>query len=258
MKITASLAALSLVFASAATMANESQQLSVSANGLKGLNVEAGAGSFMLTGSDTDRVQVEADIFHPKGDKPEFTLEVRGNTAYLVAKFPESYSFSGKSPYINVTVTMPQTLMLDLVDGSGDIEIRGLTSDIRVNDGSGNLLIEGGNQVSINDGSGDLTLTKSTGDVDINDGSGNITVSDISGNADIQDGSGDIRVTAVMGNAKIQDGSGNIFVDQAKGKVEITDGSGNINVKNAGGLIIHSDGSGSVNTANIQGDVILR
>lgn len=258
MKIIASLTALSLVFASAAALADERQQLSVSANGLTSLNVEAGAGSFKLTGSDTSEVLAVADIYHPKGEKPEFTLEVRGSTAYLVAKFPESYSFSGKSPYINVTVTVPQSMMLDLKDGSGDIDIRGLTSDIRVNDGSGNLVIEGGNQVSINDGSGDLTLTNSAGDVDINDGSGNITVSDISGSADINDGSGDIRVTGVMGNAKIQDGSGNIFVDQTKGKVEITDGSGNINVKNAGGLIIHSDGSGSVNTANIQGDVILR
>ncbi len=241
MKLSLSVIALSLAMSSAlATADEERRELTLPTSGLSTLNASTGAGKFVLeTSADSSSIEVVAMVYNPTDKAPELTLEKRGDTAYLVAKFPDSVSKFGKSPYIDLTVKVPASFNLSLTDGSGDIEISGLDGDIKLTDGSGDLRIQGGNRVTINDGSGGIWLSQTQGDVKITDGSGDMQVSDIQGNVSIKDGSGDIEVS------------------QVQEQVEITDGSGDIEVNDAGRLLLHSTGSGQVTSKNIREGVTL-
>ncbi|WP_372871914.1 DUF4097 family beta strand repeat-containing protein [Shewanella sp.] len=248
-----------MIFSSVVAAADEQlRELSLPASSLTGLNAEVGAGGFTLkTSADTDTVTVTALIGHQGDREPELKLEQRGNDAFLVAKFPANTSWFGKSPYIDITVTVPANFNLELEDGSGDIHISGLKGNIKVKDGSGNIELMGGNTVSIEDGSGDIELTDIVGTLSITDGSGDIDISNVGGNTHIKDGSGNIQASDINANIEINDGSGNIDVSRVAAKVEITDGSGNIKVSDAESLVLHETGSGNVTSNNIRSGVTL-
>lgn len=236
MKLASSLLSISLALSSNLANALENkQELSLPVTGISSLNATVGAGEFTLVASDNlSEIKVEAELVNAENHKPELSLERQGDSAVLIARFEETVSSFGKSPMIHVTLTVPATLALELVDGSGNIDIRGLKSDVRIKDGSGNLSLDGGMKVSIDDGSG------------------NLRVANIEGKLNITDGSGDLEVSDAKGDMQIQDGSGNIRITNAGGKVELTDGSGNIEVNGAAELVIHDAGSGNVRTSNIR------
>ena len=160
------------------------QELVIDAENLAKLDVEAGAGSLVISGSDkATTITVVADIYTEKGnsDNYQFALTDSGESAFLVAKINSSRGFwQGESPHIDIKVTMPSRLMLKVDDGSGSASI----SDI---DGA----------VEIKDGSGDLTIKGIKNNLEINDGSGGLYVSEVIGNVRIVDGSGEMMVPAV-------------------------------------------------------------
>jgi len=212
-----------------------SQQLTLTGAQLNRLQAETGAGSLQIIGEpNRQQIDVEARVHRYEDTIVNLSLRQQGTTAMLVATTEQKFCM-GQSPYIDVVVRMPAALALQLTDGSGNIEIDGLTAAIEVEDGSGNLQIRGGALAKITDGSGDIDISGIQGDLQINDGSGGIDAQNISGNVDIDDG------------------SGNIYVNEVKGTVQIEDGSGNINVKSAGALIVTEAGSGNLNYSQIHG-----
>jgi len=179
--------------------------------------VDAGAGSLTLIGDEnSDAIHVRAEIYQTSAnDDYTLTLNLQdGNRARLVADADSTF---GSSDRIDLTITVPETLSVTIVDGSGSIRLEALI-----------------------------------GDLNIDDGSGSIRVSDIQGNVVVEDGSGSIRVTGVSGNVSIDDGSGSISVKDAGGKVSVSDGSGSIDVDGADDFELLDDGSGSVSTRNIR------
>ncbi|WP_448211536.1 hypothetical protein [Colwellia sp. MEBiC06753] len=216
------------------------ENLALDASSLNKFDIDAGAGSLIIKGDDsvTD-IQVKADI-QTTVDK-DYILELyrSGNTAYLVAKHNSHSGFwQGSSPSINLTITMPASLMLDIDDGSGDIEIFNINNRLNLKDGSGSTHIENINgKVTIDDGSGGLVVKNIQGDVEIEDGSGSLTVSNVNGNVEIDDGSGELTATDVTG------------------KVTIDDGSGGIEVNRAGALKIIDSGSGGLSISEVKGEV---
>lgn len=194
---------------------HEKRELALDAANLTELEIEAGAGSLEVYGeAGRTEIEVIADIYYRDKEDIELTLQLDGDEADLIADF--SSGWGNPSPYINLTVYMPENLALDINDGSGSITVR----DIKAN-------------------------------VDIEDGSGSLEVSTIGGNLDIDDGSGSITVRDVQGNVDIDDDSGSMDIADVTGKVSVDDGSGSINVRNVGGLNIIDDGSGGVSTKNV-------
>jgi hypothetical protein len=107
-----------------------------------------------------------------------------------------------------------------------------------IEDGSGNVRIEGLGALSIIDGSGDLEIV------------------DIDGDVDIDDGSGSVRVSGLKGTVRVEDGSGEIDIRDVDGSVVIDDGSGGIDVRDiTGDFIVRDDGSGGIDFANVTGRV---
>ncbi|MGI2137971.1 hypothetical protein [Shewanella baltica] len=218
---------------------HQQRELTLDSQDLQGLIAETGAGSLEIIGVEgLTQIKLVADIYSNDDSKVILTLEKKANKAKLKADFEQS-GFNNYSPYIDLKLQVPANLALDIDDGSGAILISKMTADINVKDGSGELIINGGNNVSIDDGSGD------------------IEVSQINGNLTIDDGSGAIKVTDVRGNIAIDDGSGNIEVANVQSPVTITDGSGDINVFNTKGLTILAAGSGDVKFNKIDGPVSM-
>ncbi|MEJ2128527.1 MAG: hypothetical protein P8X81_06740 [Woeseiaceae bacterium] len=209
----------------------EDRNLELDADGLTGFEIDAGAGSLVVTGvEDLQKILVTATIKVPDKDDDDalemieknmrLSLDnVRGE-ARLIADF-QSFGWSwGDSPTIDLDVQVPYGLALAVDDGSGSIRIDDVRSAVIVDDGSGSLRIQGATSVKIDDGSGSVTVT------------------DVSGNVDIEDGSGSITVERVGGSVTIDDGSGGIDVNDVEHDLTIID-----------------DGSGGLNATNVRGDV---
>jgi len=233
------------------------QELIIDAQMLTTLNVEAGAGSLVISGSEhVTEITVVADIYAENRDTDDYelTLTQSGKSATLVAKISTSGFWQGDSPHIDIKVTIPSYLMLKVDDGSGAINISNINGAVAVKDGSGELTIKGvHNDLNVNDGSGDLYISQVIGNVTIVDGSGEIEINDLDGNLDIDDGSGSIYIKGVSGNAVFEDGSGDLTLRKIDGVITIDDGSGDIDVEQAGGLKILESGSGGLRVKKVKG-----
>lgn len=223
---------------------HQQRELVLESQDIQELIAETGAGSLEIIGVEgLSQIKLVADIYSNKDSHDDskviLTLEKKANKAQLKADV-EQESFNNYSLYIDLKLQVPMALALDIDDGSGAIYIKGMTANIKVKDGSGELIIHGGNDVSIDDGSGAIEVTQLNGNLAITDGSGAITVTDIKGNITIDDGSGEIAVANVQNT------------------VSITDGSGDINVINTKGLSILAAGSGDVTFDKIDGPVSMK
>lgn len=216
------------------------ETLSISAEGLNTFKIDAGAGSLEIIGVDSENlINVTAEIITTDDRDYTLSLESKGSSAYLVAEHHNtSGSWYGSSPYINLTVTMPKDMLLDVKDGSGFIKIENIARD-----------------VIIDDGSGFMEIASVGGDLTVDDGSGYITIDGVNGAVDIDDGSGALSVENVDGNVEIEDGSGELTVYDVGGAVTIDDGSGGIDVNGADALYVIDSGSGGLQFKNIKGKV---
>ncbi len=268
----------------------DTQILSLSADGIEELQIDCGAGFLQINGVEgLATIEVEAEIYiegmrESKAqdfieDNMNLSLRERGKTARLISNFDNSgFSFGlftgFRSVGINLTIKVPKNMILDIDDGSGEIIIEDMANEIEIDDGSGDIEIENViGRLDITDGSGDIRLTNIEGDIRLEDGSGELTFDNIKGNIDVDDGSGDvefekiigsielgdgsgeINATGIEGDFFINDGSGNIDLRDVTGDVEIDDGSGDMEIAKIGGTVIVEDGSGSIRIDDVRGDV---
>jgi DUF4097 and DUF4098 domain-containing protein YvlB len=253
---------------------SESRNLSISAEDIKRLEIDCGAGFLKVTGIEGLReIKVEAEIIIDGINKKRakdyirnnarLDLKAKGSRAILESYFNDSDSFlsnlfSSKSARIDLTVRIPKTMAVDIEDGSGLIQTCDIDNDITIDDGSGDVSAENirGN-LDMNDGSGGIELEYIVGDVDIDDASGEIDAFDVDGDLAIEDGSGSIRVKDVSGNVRIEDGSGDITIRNVSGGIIVDDGSGDIRINYVGKDVrIIDDGSGDCDISHVDGEVI--
>ncbi|XQW83730.1 hypothetical protein ACOYR1_11315 [Thalassotalea piscium] len=212
----------------------DTKTMSLNATDLSSLQLNIGAGSLTLTGSNSDKIHVNAKIYQTRAHSEyRLALTKKSNTAQLIADNDDS----DMRTKIDLEVRLPSHLYVKIDDGSGSMSLANIASaDI----------IDGSGSITVNDISGDLTIT---------DGSGSITINNIAGHLTINDGSGSINAEMIKGSVKIKDGSGSITVNNVEQDVTISDGSGSIIVDNAASFALLSDGSGGVKVTNISGAV---
>ena len=209
----------------------EKRDLHLSTDGISSLTVDAGPGSLRVNGSaSASAIHVVATIQVDEDNEDKakeiirermtLTLEEEGDSAVLVSHFKGGYWGKGDGA-VALEIEVPDSLAVEIDDGSGSIVIRDMTSEVSVVDGSGSLKIYG------------------------------------AGPVDVDDGSGSIEIIGAGDDVKIVDGSGSIKVEKVLGSVTINDGSGSIQVKDVeNDVVIEEDGSGSVSVANVRGDVV--
>jgi DUF4097 and DUF4098 domain-containing protein YvlB len=226
------IAAIFLVVSSGIS-AQEVKTLKLPAEGVNTLEISCGAGFLKVHGVEgLNTIEVNAEISVRgvgQDDMKKFienhvtlSLENKGGRAVLMSDIKERPIFSFHDARIDLTVSVPRKMNLDVDDGSGSIDIGNIIGDLYIEDGSGEMLVE-----------------------------------NIQGNLKIVDGSGEIHVREISGNVAIDDGSGSITAVRIGGSLTIDDGSGSIDVDGVEkDLILKETGSGGVHFRNIKGQVI--
>jgi len=224
-----------MFLASFASMAgndyHEDRELGIDAGGLEAMRIEAGAGTLDVQGIDgLTNIEVSATIVVPDttDDKAkehiekamELSLTRDGNEATLVSDFDNGFWGNGMGASIDLEVRCPAGVELNIDDGSGSLEVRGVVGGISIDDGSGSIDVSKVGSVFIDDGSGSIDVESASGDVSIIDGSGSIDVRAVEGSVTIDDGSGRIRVSDVENDLIIvDDGSGSVSISNVRGNV---------------------------------------
>lgn len=235
------------------------RDMTLDAVGLKALAVETGPGELHITGNESaDAISVRATI-GIKSDDPAFdmaayieeyirlTLDRNGEDARFEARIADGWFDGVERAAVDVEITLPQRLDLEVDDGSGDLLVESIDGRVAVDDGSGNGTVRDVARLEVDDGSGDFTVDGVRDGCDIDDGSGDLAVRNVTGPCRIDDGSGELRVRTIRGKVTIDDGSGHLFVTDVEGDVRLDDGSGDIVVRGVTGEIeIEEAGSGDV------------
>ena len=241
---------------------HSNQNLVLNTDGIKTLEIEAGAGFLNIEGkAGAKEISLGADIWSQGEDTYTLTLERKGDTAILVAKNHSAmnFSWSNNSPQINVTLSLPDHLMLNINDGSGDITLENHKAKTHIQDGSGSIKVSDLKaDLVMSDGSGPIWVRNLEGALELEDGSGGIQLDQISKSVNIDDGSGEILARHLGADITIEDNSGSITIEDAKGVVTIDDGSGSIYIDGAAGFNLIDDGSGQVKVANVEGKVNMQ
>jgi DUF4097 and DUF4098 domain-containing protein YvlB len=198
------------------------------AGGARSVRIEAAGGHLKVEGR-TGQTRVEA-----RGTACASSQEVLGrillratrvgDTIVVKVDIPDGSLWGwNHQATLDLTVTVPRIMPLQVDDGSGSTEIAHV-GDLKVQDGSGELLVSDvtGN-LEIEDGSGSIEVAGVSGSVRLSDGSGGITVKDVGGSVTVdEDGSGSIDVTGVKGDFTVtSDGSGGIEHRSVSGQVRI-------------------------------------
>jgi len=212
----------------------EVRDLSLDASGLRTLIIETGSGPLRVTGDPgAGQILARATITVPgKSEEAakeriekEVTLDIRndGDVARLRSFIRDGMFSWGKSLHMELDVTVPASLGVNVEDGSGSMEVTGIGGPLRVEDGSGSIVIhDAGADVIVEDGSGGIEVSLVAGDVQVIDGSGSIRIEDVAGSVTVEDGSGSIDVTDVAADLIVEDsGSGSVRHRGVLGRVVI-------------------------------------
>jgi len=208
------------------------RELELNADGIEAFTIDAGAGSIDIKGVEgLDKLMVVATVVVADLDeedaikfidrKMQLSLDKAGNRARLVSDFEEGFFGNGPGARIDLEISMPTGIAIEVDDGSGSIDIVGVIADVSIDDGSGSIEVRGVANVLIDDGSGSIDIAAASGDVSIVDGSGSIEVRSVGGSVTIDDGSGSIKVSDVEQDLIIvDDGSGGFSYSDVRGAVE--------------------------------------
>lgn len=187
------------------------------------------------------------------GDKLVVRLERESKGVHL--NFGNSYA------YLDMSGTLPDTIMVQLKVGSGDASLAGAHS-MSADVGSGDVRardIKG--RVTAAVGSGDIDLTNVGPLHVLSVRSGDLKAAGVRGDARIGSiGSGDLELKRIEGSVSIDSiGSGDVDLAGVRGNVALGSiGSGDFELRNAGGdLTVNHTGSGSVRHSDVAGKVDL-
>ncbi|WP_313253305.1 DUF4097 family beta strand repeat-containing protein [Stenotrophomonas acidaminiphila] len=168
--------------------------------------------------------------------------------------------FGSSYAWLDITGTLPDTLLVQLKVGSGDASLSGaqaMSADV----GSGDVKARDIKALATAAvGSGDIELDNVGTLHVVSIGSGDVRVGGVRGDARVGSiGSGDLELRDVQGNVEIDSiGSGDADIGGVRGTVGLgTLGSGDLRARDAGGLRVRHSGSGSIDHSGIRGTVEL-
>ncbi len=189
----------------------ETRVLVVDSDGVTELFIDASAGSLDIVGdTDVDDIIVEALIRLDEPDEDEakafiekrveLKLQRNGKRVELLSDVDDAYMSWGNNGAIDLSVQVPSGMKITIDDGSGGIKVRGVSGDLKIDDGSGPMEIINVGSLWIDDGSGTIRIRNASGNVKIDDGSGSIDVDGVGGDLIIDDaGSGSLSFRNVQG-----------------------------------------------------------
>jgi hypothetical protein len=218
------------------------------AAGLKRLSVEIGPDDLMIRGeSGITKITVRGTAC---ASSQEWLKDVKletsrhGDTASIVARNGDHHVmvslFGGSYAYLKLDVRVPQSMAVQLKEGSGDSDVAGVQS------------------LEASVGSGDLKVNSVAGELGLSVGSGDVVASNV-GSVNLSSvGSGDVKVDGVRGDAHAGSiGSGDLGLRDITGGVTVGSiASGDANLAGVGGSVeAKAVGSGDFTARNVKGNV---
>jgi hypothetical protein len=200
------------------------------------LNVKPGSGT-MLAASGRACASSQAYL-----EQTQVHVRRQGEVVQVHVQVPDEMKGIGLLyASLDLTVTVPGELPVEITDSSGDMTLE----SVRV--------------AKVLDSSGDISARGLTGDVEIEDSSGDIRIDDTAGAVRVSDSSGDIVIRGASRVHIPQDSSGDIDVERVTADVRIDrDSSGDIRIAEVGGNVeVLADGSGQVRVTSVKGTVRL-
>ncbi|MET0288743.1 MAG: DUF4097 family beta strand repeat-containing protein [Pseudoxanthomonas sp.] len=240
------------------------RNLTLDLAGVRSVVFETNEHDLRLTGSSDSAGQLTGRACAAKEtDLANLTISQskRGDvlTVTLRRQGTRNWSFGKSYAYLALTGTLPASSQVRIDDGSGDVEVSNVAS-LGLNVGSGDVKVRGvRGAVSGSLGSGDLDL-QDIGSVALDSiGSGDIDVADARGDVSVDSiGSGDLSVSKIQGSLKVGNvGSGDVNASDIAGSVSVgAIGSGDVDARRIGGdVTVRSKGSGDVTTEAVSGKV---
>jgi hypothetical protein len=208
---------------------DEPRTARVDARGASRIVIVGRAGWLRVEGKPgTTEVVAEGTARAPRKDLLEgikLTGTREGDIVRIVVEMPEMKNWDSNwdsGPALDLTVTVPANIPIEIEDSSGDLRVMG------------------------------------TAALDVDDNSGGVEIRDVTGGLRVKDGSGELEIVNVRGDVSIEDGSGEIDVRDVTGSVTVRDGSGSINARGVGGTVhVVRDGSGGIRAVDVGGDLIV-
>jgi hypothetical protein len=227
---------------------DEPRTARVDARGASRIVIIGRAGWLRVEGKpNTTEVVAEGTARAPSKDLLDgikLTGTREGDIVRVVVDMPDTRNRQWDSnwdsgPALDLTVTVPANIPVEIEDSSGDLRVMGTAA------------------LDVDDNSGGVEIRDVTGALRVRDGSGELDIQNVRGDVTIEDGSGEIDVRDVTGSVTIRDGSGSITARTVGGSVEVLrDGSGGIRVVDVGGdLIVERSRKKGVSYSGVKGRV---
>lgn len=168
---------------------------------------------------------------------------------------------------IDLEITVPYDMELDIVNEHGDIEIYDFANSAKLNNRHGDILVQDTEGIlEIKNSHGAVEVYNLDGEANIENRHGRISAQKITKYINIVSQHGDIQVIGVDGNVDIDNShdsieikkiGGNLVIESRYCGVDIEDISGDIKVKGSHGSIDAKNIEGNVRIDNEQGAIAL-
>ncbi len=153
----------------------------VALQGATRLELSSFEGDIRVSTWDRPAVRIQAD----HDDDTRISVETGGRTLRIHART------RGGPPEVRWRLTVPASLVLDLSAHSGDVEVSGVRSEVRVSAGEGDVTVRGGR--------GFVAVQSVEGAVLLEDVDGDVSVSSVDGAITVRQARGELSLSAVDG-----------------------------------------------------------
>ncbi|MEO9870826.1 DUF4097 family beta strand repeat-containing protein [Ekhidna sp.] len=208
-----------------------------------------------LEAENVNEVRIEGsfvDVYVNTGDRVYFKGEITGNGdegdyrfetdivgSTLVIKVDRKTDRGWKNYRITesrIDLTITDGVKLDIDNSSGDVNVANLRA----------------NESRIEASSGDITLKSIVANLKVETSSGDIEIDGLTGDSDIESTSGDQKLYNTEGNIETRASSGDITISGFKGKIEVQATSGDVEFRKGIGALRARTSSGEIDGYGIE------
>lgn len=179
------------------------------------LKAESYSGDVRVTAWEKDEVSVKI-YGDDKAEKiMEFYIEKSDEGVVVkVKKEGKSNNWFGNNGRVRLEIKAPSTFDLVVTTAGGDINIAGVSGELRLNTAGGDIKTSGGEgEIKANTAGGDIVVKEFSGDVKMSTAGGDIRGEKIKGDLDASTAGGDINLQCADGKVNASTSGGDIRVD---------------------------------------------
>jgi DUF4097 and DUF4098 domain-containing protein YvlB len=212
------------------------------------VTIEIRMGEVTIVGWDKNEVHVEGEL---DNNVDEFIFKEENGQIIIKTKY-ENSRHSGHSD-TDLTIKIPKNLRASFDGVSGDVVVKNLRNNARINTVSGDI--------KASDLNGNIELSSVSGRIKSNNLDGKISLSGVSGDIDDSASQGRLELRAVSGEISSKSSASQVFVESVSGDVTLALGqieeirvatvSGEVNIA----LTLNKNGVLKVNT--VSGDTAV-